>query len=413
MPANPKLSPQLQALIDKGLFDRLPATFATFFYDRIQDWDLLFPAERSYFERLFALLDRSEPELVERLFAPLRDAEKKMNINEKTWPRRQFTLDQVDFLNRNPHYPEWRHAVAQIFATLDPLLDEELAHALRPRLVMVTAPAELPVGPDRMWQRLRAQGRRVPIDPPADGKAYLPLMIAGENHKPLTELSATAEYESWSLAVGTCLGATADARVTQFSYNALKDYRTRLINEVQRVVRSEELRGPRQLGEKLKQMKILASEGQLAADPILAEFARATLLNGNGTLLINNTFVEWAAIQSVRRARPRVALISFGIRNKLKPFSSLLIYTDQETASPVPTQMDALGTYIDLEIFYQYIWQEFEKYVEYRGNTVYIFVGDGMDEMFVIAPDKFPLIAAKKPVKPQEVYACTKEWLKV
>ena len=53
---------------------------------------------------------------------------------------------------------------------------------------------------------------------------------------------------------------------------------------------------------------------------------------------------------------PSVTLISYGIRNKIKPFSSLLIYADQETASPIPTQADMLGSYVDLEIFHQYIW---------------------------------------------------------
>ena len=57
--------PTLEALIEKGLFDRLPVTFGTFFFDQVKAWDLLFPAEQSYFERLFGLLDRTEPKLVE------------------------------------------------------------------------------------------------------------------------------------------------------------------------------------------------------------------------------------------------------------------------------------------------------------------------------------------------------------
>ena len=43
---NPKLSALLEALIEKGLFDRLPVTFSTFFYSQIQEWELLFPAEK-------------------------------------------------------------------------------------------------------------------------------------------------------------------------------------------------------------------------------------------------------------------------------------------------------------------------------------------------------------------------------
>jgi len=201
--------------------------------------------------------------------------------------------------------------------------------------------------------------------------------------------------------------------VAKYSYEALEAYRRRLMREVQRVVDSKEIPGPRQLGARLKQMKILASEAGLAGDPVLAEFARAILLSGNGTLLINNTFVEWATVQAVRRARPSVTLVGFGIRNKVKPFSSLLIYADQETATPIPSQMDTLGSYVDLEVFYQYIWQEFEKYAEYRGNTAYLFAGDGMEEMLVIAPRDFPLMSAAGPVKLPAVFSYLKDWMGV
>jgi len=144
---------------------------------------------------------------------------------------------------------------------------------------------------------------------------------------------------------------------------------------------------------------------------VMAEFARAILLSGNGTLLINNTFVEWSTVQAVRRARPSVVIVSFGIRNKIKPFSSLLIYADQDTVSLIPTQMDTLGTHVDLEIFYQYIWQEFEKYAEYRRNTAYLFVGEGMDELLAIAPPDFPLLGATKPAKLDEVFVAMKDWM--
>src|SRR5689334_4859054 len=75
------LSPVLQALVDKGLFDRLPATFSTFFFQQLQDWNLMFPAEQSYHERLFTLIDRSDAQSVEQLFAPLREVERRMGVN--------------------------------------------------------------------------------------------------------------------------------------------------------------------------------------------------------------------------------------------------------------------------------------------------------------------------------------------
>jgi hypothetical protein len=105
--------------------------------------------------------------------------------------------------------------------------------------------------------------------------------------------------------------------------------------------------------------------------------------------------------------------VGFGVRNKIKPFSNLLIFADQETVTPIPSQMDTLGSYVDLEVFYQYIWQEFEKYPEYRSNTAYLFVADGMEEMLVIAPPDFPLLNATEPLKLPAVSVHLKEWLSI
>ena len=429
MPANtPRVSAVLQALIDKGLLDSLPRSFAAFCFDQMKDWDLLFPAERGYFERLFGLLDRSRGPVVERLFQPLRELEPKMGMNEKTWPRGQFTLEQVDFLNRNQYYPEWRAAVAQVFSQLDPVLDAEAARNGHPRLAIVIAPAQLPADPARMWTRFEGRGKRVEIDAPDRAEEFLPLLLTGEEQgrraPTIADLFAAGKkggaYTSWIVEAGAGVsrlgresGGVVNNGVVKYSYESLAPYRKRLMKDVQSVVDAQEIPGPRQLSARLKQMKILASEGDLARDAILAEFARAILLSGNGTLLVNNTFVEWATVQAVRRARPSVAVIGFGIRNKVKPFSSLLIYADQEATNPIPSQMDTLGSYVDLEVFYQYIWQEFEKYAEYRNNTAYLFVGDGMEEMLVIAPSDFPLMSAAGPVKLPAVFGHLKDWLGV
>ncbi|HEV8040331.1 MAG TPA: hypothetical protein VGP62_15795 [Bryobacteraceae bacterium] len=416
----PKLSPALDAMVERGLFNRLPVTFSTFFYDQIQEWELLFPAERNYYERLFGLLDRTDPGAVDRLFAGVRDAEHKLGVTETNWPKRTFTLQQVDFLNRSPHYPEWRKAIADVFSQVDPVLDAEVSRHGRPRLVIVVSPRDMPVGPDRLWTRISTHGRRVAIDAPQDDADYLPLLLTGQpltsHAPPLADLlaahSGTPRYSGWCVETGDQLAQmSTHPGVVRLSYQRLTNYRVRLMKEVQQVVDSGQIRGPRELGGRLKQLKIGVNESELVEDAILAEFARATLLSGNGTLLINNTFVEWASIQAIRRARPMVAIISYGIRNKVKPFSSLLIYTDQDTSTPIPTQGDMLGSYVDLEIFHQYIWQEFEKYAEYRGNTAFLFVAEGTDEMLAIGPPDFPLLSTTTPQHLETIFATLKEWL--
>jgi len=282
--------------------------------------------------------------------------------------------------------------------------------------VIVIAPGELPVGPDRMWTRISRRGNRVALQTPENTAEFVSQLLTGAGGAPSIPADycarGGARYEAWAIEAGQRFNsADASARSVNLSYSQLASYRKRLMTEVDHVVRSENISGPRQLSARLKQMKIAPEESDLASDAVLAEFIRATLLNGNGTLLVNNTFVEWSTIQAVRRARPSVILVSFGIRNKVKPFSSLLIYADQDRVSEIPSQMDALGSYVDLEVFYQYLWQEFEKYPEYRKNTAYIFAGEGMDEMLVIAPPDFPLKAGSAPVSLPTVNRHLRQWI--
>jgi hypothetical protein len=388
-------------------FDHVPVTFAAYFVEQLRGWNTLFPAEQEYYIRLGAHLETAPP----ALFAGLAALEPKMGVTPKTWPRGRFTLEQVDFLNRNPLYPEWRREISAIFNEIGPALDAVVKG--RPRIVMVMGPADLPVGPDRMWTRL-PKGRRVSLAVPEDLSHYVPLLLTGRGQPDLSaslpDLCATARgpHSAWTVETAEALLACT-AKATRLSYDKLLAYRHRLMAEVQKIAEQGEVKGPRQLGEKLKTLQ--PKDAEYAADPLMGEFIRATLLAGNGTLLVNNTFVEWASVQALRRAKPSCLVASFGIRNKVKPFSSLLIFTDQDQATAIPTQADMLGSYVDLEIFYQYVWQEAGKYVEYRNNTAYLFVAEGMDELMVIAPPDFALPAGT--LRLEAVHRACREWLGV
>lgn len=419
-----KVSPKLRKLIDDGLFKRLPPTFATYSFDRIKDWDKLFPAEQEYFERLFGLLARSEDAAVERLFAPLFAVEEKMGVDRDTWNRKDFTLEHVDFLQRNRHLAEWRDVIARIFAEIDPLLDREIAREGRPRLVIVISPSDLPMGPDRMWLRLQPKGKLVKLDL-GDGDPlpdYLAKILTGapraERASSLFDIygeSAERPYDAWLIEAGDPVHRLAQSidGWTGLSFTRLAELRQVLMEQVNEMVTREQIPGPRQLGERLQEINPGALNRAAGRDPVLRDFLQSVLLNGNGTLLINNTFVEWTAVQAIRRARPALVGASFGIRNKVKPFSSLLIYADQEDTNPIPTQADMLGSYVDLEVFYEYIYNECEKYAEYRLNTGYLFIGEGMDALLAVGPPDFPFLLEDKPRTLEDVFEEARRWLGV
>lgn len=393
-------------------FSHVPVTFSSYLKEQLRNWVTLFPAERRYLERLSKYLEKAPKEM----FARLEAIERKMGVTPEKWPRERFTLEQVDFLNRNPSYPEWRAEIARLFGEIDPVLDAEVMARGRTRLIVVISPADLPVGPDRMWTRLAGKGRRLSVQPPESLDEYLALLLAGEASPGLgtclADLAAEREpYASWIIETGSNLGAMArHSGVVKLSYERLASYRNRLMAEVERMTEDRTIRGPRQLSERLRGLRIRPDESSLHGDPVLEEFTRATLLAGNGTLLINNTFVEWAGIQAIRRARPHVLIAGFGIRNKVKPFSSLLIFHDQRKATAIPDQGDMLGSYVDLEVFYQYIWQEAAKQPEFRNNTACLFAATGMDELLLIAPLDFPLGGAGRHDL-RAIYQAARDWI--
>ena len=90
-----------------------------------------------------------------------------------------------------------------------------------------------------------------------------------------------------------------------------------------------------------RSLQIAAPAGALlySADVLLA-FVRDVLLTGNGTLFVNNTFVEWAAVQALRRAQPRLLVTRYGVRDRLKPFSSLLLFSQPRASDQLPTIED-------------------------------------------------------------------------
>ena len=93
----------------------------------------------------------------------------------------------------------------------------------------------------------------------------------------------------------------------------------------------------------------------LQPSDVIQAFVRDVLLTGNGTLFVNNTFVEWAAVQALRRAQPRMLVTRYGVRDKLKPFSSLLLFSQPRSSDQIPLIEDPVGSFIDVEQLSYYV----------------------------------------------------------
>jgi hypothetical protein len=212
--------------------------------------------------------------------------------------------------------------------------------------------------------------------------------------------------------LGQASSASDAAALTGLSYERLLPYRDALMRALFSRIQSG-VESPQAFAAYARSLKLAPEPGALvnAAD-IVQTFVRDVLLTGNGTLFVNNTFVEWAAVQALRRAQPRLLVTRYGVRDRLKPFSSLLLFSQPRRSDRIPIVDDPVGSFIDVEQLSYYVWLHAEKSAAYRNRTLYLFLAESGDDMVAIRSDKPEL--AKLPAAAaalEDVCATMAQWL--
>lgn len=168
--------------------------------------------------------------------------------------------------------------------------------------------------------------------------------------------------------------------------------------------------GLRRGSEDLKRADIgrLASPA-IAANPRVREFVRGVLLSGNGSLVFSNSFVEWGASEALRRVQPQALIASFGMRQKLKPFSSLVLFEDQNRSNPVPDQDDPAGSLADAVLLAEYVYLASQRVACYPDHTVTLLSAVDWNRVLILGP-RAPQ-SALPPHTPEQLAAFVLGWL--
>jgi dTDP-4-dehydrorhamnose reductase len=119
-------------------------------------------------------------------------------------------------------------------------------------------------------------------------------------------------------------------------------------------------------------------------------------------------------VQALRRAQPRILVTRFGVRDKLKPFSSMILFSQPRASDQIPIVQDPVGSFIDVEQLSYYVWLNAEKNPAYRKKTLYLFLAEGVNEMLAIRSD-VPAATASRvtPARLSDVCATMAHWLGV
>jgi hypothetical protein len=373
--------------ISKDLVARLPKTFGLALNDQFKQWDLLFPAEQRSLKAQLDSLGALPPDRFNDLLKPVFEAEAKMDLPHWNTSASGLSVHDAGLLARSPQYPQWRSAVEQVFASIDDGVRKSGALKRPPALLMCVLPSGLPLASQPLWPELSKQGRWALLDMPF-GQALKSLAgsLAARHLPPSLEpIEGT-----WIFECATSLSPVAESTsATVLSWEALGAARREFLSHLNTIARN--LHSVDQTNEDLKRLDIDRLLGQrLGSNPKIREFVRSLLLSGNGSLVFNNSFVQWGSAEALRRVEPQVLIASFGIRPKVKPFSGSVLFEDQTRNNPVAEQDDAAGSLVDSLKLSEYVYLASQRVPSYEARSITLLTAQDLDSVLFLGAEQPP-----------------------
>ena len=387
-----------------AMLERLPASFHASILIELEKWPTLFAAEHAYQRALLRHLGGLAAAERERLFAAVARVEAEAGVDRiATRAPAAFQDEAQGVLRKRRLLTRWRQNVDAVFQAVQPALDATLHPPDGPRRLVVQIYArDIAVDVQQLWSRFAGRGVRVPLvlDGGRGTDAFLRALFGSAAGGAPTLVSAAGSgpgstpLDAWIIESNEALHACTEpaaqgeaaAAVTStgLSYQRLRGYRDDLTKALYEKIQAG-VESPQAFAAYARSLRIAPRPGALRHAPdVVQAFVRDLFLTGNGTLFVNNTFVEWAAVQAIRRAQPRLLVARYGVRDKMKPFSSLLLFSQPRASDQIPDIEDPVGSFVDVEQLAHYVWLNAEKSPAYRQRTLYLLLAEGVDQLLAI-----------------------------
>ncbi|SPE17553.1 hypothetical protein SBA5_1020011 [Candidatus Sulfotelmatomonas gaucii] len=431
MEASKKLPEKLQDALQEGVLKRLPLTFLPFVNQQLREWDFLFPNERRSTESLIIYVNSRSPGQSAALFRDVVRLENEMGVRQWQFSTEEQTIRNSSQLARSPQFQQWRQAVQAVYDEADRQAMQTSGGRVNPRnrAIVIDIPASLPMEEAEAWRHWHGMGRRVKLQPLAPGlsqgglEGVLTGLIAnvaqaGGSSNPREGSAEESPGESWvidgaSSLVDACLAevpSAAPSRAILLSYARLDPCREILSHEMNNM--RKDLSDADSVYDHLRKVDVTPfCPPEVARDPAVREFVRALYLSGNGAVIFGNSFVEWAAAEALRRARPRLLAARFTLRSKPKPFTGVAVFENPDQVNPLPAVDDNPGSAVDAEILAVYIWLAAIRYEEYMQSTVCVCIAESLGEVYLIAPPEFALRETTEPLPMDRLADSLRSWL--
>jgi len=421
-----KLPDKLQEALDQGVLNRLPLTFLPFVNQQLSQWEFLFPNERGSVERLLLYVARLSPQESTTLFREVVDLEDKMGVRHWQFSTNEQTIRNSSELARSPYFQEWRIAVQAVFDSAERNSHEtKTTSKVKNRLILMDIPANLPLNQAGAWRRWQDLGRPIKIDlaQTGDGAGAMERLLTGGAGSDASAspglLEAAIRREgaapatTWVVDAGSSLVESVASKSSEailLSYQRLDRYRQSFSHEMNTM--RKDLADADAVFDRLRKVDVLPwCPPEVAADPAVREFVRSLYLSGNGAVIFGNSFVEWAASEAFRRARPTFLAARFGVRSKPKPFTGVAVFDNPDQVNPLPSVADVEGSAVDAQMLALYVWLAASRYEEYQRSTVCVCLAESLSQAYVVAPQEFVLADDHGPVGLDRLGVALGEWI--
>ena len=434
MRSEEKLPQEVQDALSKGVLKRLPLTFLPFVNQHLREWDHLFPYERQSVTQLLVYAAGLNEADFASLFREVFQLEEKMGVRHwRQFSTAEQTIENSSLLARSAYFQEWRKAVQWVFDVVQQRGPRIEAAAGKPgnRLIAAIIPKLLPLDPATAWTRWQGIGRPLKLDLASSDGALSPaeillggaLNLAGGRSGGLLDVALRQRDSSladiWVCDAGTSLvdhllktgpaGASMVPAVL-LSYGRLASFRESFAHQMNTM--RKDLSDADSVFDSLRKVEVSPwCPAEVADQPAIREFLRSLYLSGNGALLLGNSFVEWASSEALRRARPSFLVAQFGVRNKPKPFTGVVLFENPEKLNPLPPVPDLPGSALDAEVLALYVWLAATRFEEYQRSTACVCLAESLSEAFVVGPEEFPLRHETPPVTLDRFGAALAEWI--
>jgi hypothetical protein len=353
-----KTYPPRARQIANGVLDllrQLPLAFLPLLLRELIAYDWKFPAEQNELDRQIRYLSglsSQQRSLVMAGFARLRLSSE---LDEMPWAElpAKFSEKLSAELWATHQIDGFHKSAEQYIQAFNVAIPEPVLSVPRLGIVLFGAWADQSSSP--LFRKLRPHG------------TYFTNVKTGVSYGAL--MSALAErarrhpqaYGHWQID-GNALPGVAHSEFTRVSYEGLTSLRAALLNKMRRLAESDA--GPEAIHSALAATVPTEVGSDVAGrDPVLSRFSISLFTEGSGTQIFSTTFVQWAAREALRRARPVTLLVRFSARQSEESADAALGGLRRE-----PTY-DSEGSLVDADMGAYYTWLNMQRLSGAEGSS--------------------------------------------